>query len=109
MGQSIADTKIAEGNWRRKHVETIRQIYRHRPYFEMYFPLLSFIIQEANDLCGLNIRLMAQIMAWLDLKNHVVDSRQYPIDGAQDGHADFDVQGNGGEGISIQRGGAGIC
>ena len=82
MGQSIADTKILnEGPWRRKHVETIKQVYRHRPYFGEYFPLLSFIIQEADDLCGLNLRLMAQVIAWLGLKIHAVDSRQYQITG----------------------------
>lgn len=83
MGQSIAETKIMEGNWRRKHVETIKQVYRHRPYFADYFSLLSFIIQEADDLCGLNMRLMAQIIAWLGLKTKCVDSRQYGIAGSK--------------------------
>jgi|HubBroStandDraft_6_1064221.scaffolds.fasta_scaffold250692_2 hypothetical protein len=81
MGQPIADTMIADEGWRKKHLGIIKQVYQNRPYFEMYYPMLAFIIETAIDLVGLNMRLMAQIMAWLDLRKHVVDSRQYQITG----------------------------
>jgi hypothetical protein len=81
MGQSIADTKIMDHGWRRKHVETIKQVYRHRPYFADYFPLLSFIIQDADALLDLNMRLMTAIIKWLGLNKLIVDSRQYQIVG----------------------------
>jgi len=66
MGQSIDQTKLLAGNWRRKHLASIEHAYRKRPFFADYFPRLETIINgNWGSLGCLNANLIYQIFGWL--------------------------------------------
>src|SRR5512141_290320 len=39
--QPINETFLLDGNWKRKHLGSIRQAYGKMPFFDMYFPGLQ--------------------------------------------------------------------
>jgi hypothetical protein len=69
MGQSIDQTKILVGNWRRKHLGSIRQAYQRRPFFDKYFPELERTIGHPGwaPLGCLNACLIAIFCEWLGI------------------------------------------
>jgi len=40
-GQSVRDTRLADGPWQSKHLKSIRQIYGKAPHFDWLFPELE--------------------------------------------------------------------
>lgn len=67
-GLTIDETKIAPGNWARKHVASIEHAYRKRPFFDLYFPKLrDLIMDDWTSLGLLNKCLMALLCEWLDI------------------------------------------
>jgi hypothetical protein len=68
LGQSIDKTKLLAGNWRRKHLGSIRQGYGKRPFFDAYFPKLEKTIKaDFVSLGCLNACLIAQFCEWLGI------------------------------------------
>jgi hypothetical protein len=41
LGQRISDTELSGGPWQQKHLKSIRQCYRHAPFFDWCFPVLD--------------------------------------------------------------------
>jgi hypothetical protein len=69
MGQSIDQTKILAGIWRRKHLGSIRQTYEKRPFFDAYFPELEKIINaDWGSLGCLNACLISIFCEWLEIE-----------------------------------------
>ena len=69
MGQSIDQTKMLAGNWRRKHLASIEHAYRKRPFFDAYFPELEKTINaDFGSLGCLNACLIAKLCEWLGIK-----------------------------------------
>lgn len=75
--QTIGETEIAtDADWRRKHLAGLRQAYGKRPFFERYYPRLEAVIQQPRDsLCDLNIALIRELAACLDIATPLLDSR----------------------------------
>jgi len=49
---------LADARWKAKHLRSIDQAYRRAPHFELYFPQLSEIIENADSFCELNVALV---------------------------------------------------
>ena len=80
FGQSIDETEIEPGPWRRKHLGSIRQAYGKRPYFLNYFAEIEAIIDHPWRTLGeLNRALLAQFLKWLGIATPIVESRDYGI------------------------------
>jgi hypothetical protein len=81
MGQSIDQTKILAGSWRRKHLESIRLAYQKRPFFDAYFPELEKTINaDWGSLGCLNACLIAKFCEWLGIET------KYCLNAGVEGH-----------------------
>lgn len=82
FGQPINDTEILDDGWKKKHIGSIRQAYRTRPFFDRYFPELEAILaRPARTLGALNTALIRAIAGWLGLETPFLDSRDHAITG----------------------------
>jgi len=86
LGQSIDETEIADDFWKRKHLETIRQAYRKRPYFDAYFPPLEALL-SANwlSLGALNKALIRHFLRVLEIATPILESTDYAPEGHKTG------------------------
>ncbi len=84
LGQPINKTKILGGNWRQKHIRSIEQSYRKRPFFDSYFPALSqAILFDWESLAAMNIVIIITILEWLKIETRVCVSESFNIQGAK--------------------------
>ncbi len=81
--QAISETVIAnDEDWRRKHLASLRQAYGKRPYFDLYFPRLEAVIARPwLSLCDLDIALIGELAACLDIRTPLLDSRDLHPEG----------------------------
>lgn len=80
--QSINNTEILDEYWKKKHLGSILQTYRKRPFFDLYYPDLENLILKSNSKLGdLNITLIRRIINWLEIPTMILDSRDYQIVG----------------------------
>jgi len=78
FGQSIDQTDFADGFWKRKHLETIRQAYRKKPYFDAYFaPLEELLERDWPSLGALNKALIRHFLGVLDIRTPILDSSDF--------------------------------
>lgn len=75
--QSIAETEIAQDEaWQKKHLAGVTQAYRKRPYFDLYFPRIEALLQRPwRHLCDLDIALVRELAACLEITTPLLDSR----------------------------------
>lgn len=77
-GQAIDETEIADAFWKHKHLESIRQSYRKRPYFDAYFgPIEALLSAEWTHLGALNKALIRHFLNVLQIETPVCDSQAY--------------------------------
>lgn len=82
--QSINDTYPLDGNWKRKHLGSIRQAYGKARFFDLYFPELEAQLQaHSGSLSDLNISLIRLFLKWLEITTPILDSRNYQITGTK--------------------------
>ena len=82
FGQTIAQTKILNTNWKKKHIDTIFYNYKNRPHFEKYFSCIEQMIINSDDyICNLNSSLIKYFCDCLKINTFIVDSIDLPISG----------------------------
>jgi len=82
--QPINDTYPLDGNWKRKHLGSIRQAYGKARFFDLYFPELEAQLQvHSGSLSDLNISLIRLFLKWLEITTPILDSRSYQIAGTK--------------------------
>ena len=82
FGQSIAQTRIANHHWRRKHAASLRHVYGKRPYFDTYFPdLEKLLLADTESLAELDMSLLRQFCEWLRISTPLHDSRDFALTG----------------------------
>ncbi len=82
LGQSIKDTKLTFGTWRKKHVKSIEMAYGKSEFFEDYFPEMREIIEYPwNSLASLNECLIELLMEYLEIPIPVYYSLDNDITG----------------------------
>ncbi len=72
--QKIRDVRIAhEGQWARKHLESLKTAYAHAPYFPDHLDFIGHVFSEAFErLADLNLALMRYMMNLLGIDTEVV-------------------------------------
>lgn len=64
--------------WRKDHWKAIESSYKHAPYFFYYGPQLKMLIENKEpSLYFFNKHILKQLLAWLDLKIEVTESKEY--------------------------------
>jgi hypothetical protein len=81
--QGISETEIAhDEDWRRKHLTGLRQAYGKRPYFDLYYPRLEAVLARSwTSLCDLDIALVSELAACLEITTPLLDSRDLHPEG----------------------------
>jgi hypothetical protein len=71
-------TIIYQTDWPRHMLNCIKNSYAKAPYFEVYFPeLTKLLIEPAQTISDLNVRLIHWVCSLLDIHTPMVFSRQY--------------------------------
>lgn len=75
--QDIDETEIAHDEaWQKKHLASIVQAYQKRPFFDRYFPRIEgLLLRPWTHLCDLDIALIRELAACLDIETPLLDSR----------------------------------
>ena len=80
--QMIKDVQISGKQWRKEHIQIIRQYYEKSPYFKAYFPIIEEAISFNHDLLvGLNLHLLKKIAEALNIKAKIIRSSEFPYHG----------------------------
>lgn len=67
-GREINRTIMMPGDWRRKHLETIRHIYSRSPFFDVMYDLAIKLYSFPSDnLAEFNIHGIETVSSWLEL------------------------------------------
>jgi hypothetical protein len=74
---------FGQGDWRSKHLKTIRHAYAKTPYFDLMFEIVEKIYSYATDhLSEFNINAIQQIAQWLGLSPRFMRSSLTGVEGA---------------------------
>lgn len=81
--QTFRETLLVEDGWRRKHLETLKQVYGKNKYFGFVYPLLEKHISNLNydNLASLNIGLIMEISEYLEIRKEFYLSSELKIQG----------------------------
>lgn len=80
--QLICDTKILEGNWVKKHTNTLQMNYNKSPFFKKYKELFFEIYHtHTSSLSEINRKFIEDICDVLGIKTKIVDSRSLNLKG----------------------------
>ncbi|MCR6631138.1 MAG: WbqC family protein [Magnetospirillum sp.] len=78
FGQSIDETQVAADHWKRKHLQSIRQAYGKRPFFDRYFPAIEALILDAGPSLGLlDKALIRHFLEVLEIDTPIHESQDY--------------------------------
>lgn len=79
----LRDTRIASGNWRRKHLRAIECAYARAPHFDDYFPMLRSIIgdDKYERLAELDSHLLVELLRCLGIGTQIVYAHDYQFHG----------------------------
>lgn len=81
-GKLLNHVILSEGNWRNKHLKTIRHAYARRPYFDLMLELAEKAYSCATDhLSEFNITAIEQIARWLGLSPRFMRSSLIGVPG----------------------------
>ncbi|WP_107040087.1 WbqC family protein [Brumimicrobium mesophilum] len=89
----VGDIKIShDTNWRKDHWKALQSSYQHAPYFFYYGPQIKELIyQEEETLHLFNLKILKQLLDWLDLEIEISLSNEYSIpDGPEDSRIKLD-------------------
>ncbi|MCH9698199.1 MAG: WbqC family protein [Gammaproteobacteria bacterium] len=80
----IKDVDISNTvNWRRSHLDKIRDSYRYAPYFHKFFNGISKLINsDVTSLCNLNVKLVDWIRNEIGIETPIVYSSEVPKGGS---------------------------
>jgi len=83
-GKLISEIRLfAEGDWRSRHLKTLRHAYARAPYFESMFALAEQIYAcPSNCLCDFNIAAIEKIAHWLSLSPQFLRSSDLNVGGS---------------------------
>jgi hypothetical protein len=72
--QRIGDVKIChDGQWARKHLTSLKTVYKHAPFFEDHVPFLEDIFSKNFErLVDLNYAIIGYLMKQLDIPTTVL-------------------------------------
>jgi hypothetical protein len=72
--QRIGDVKIChDGQWARKHLTSLKTVYKHAPFFEDHVPFLEVIFtSDCERLLDLNNAIISYLMKQLDISTTVL-------------------------------------
>jgi len=79
LGQQILGVEIRDPEFVRKHLRAVELNYRRAPFFEMYFPKLSQILQSCSSsalLVDLNIGIIRWLCSVLGIRTQILRSSQ---------------------------------
>lgn len=78
----IADVRIINNGWSRKHLKSIELAYRKAPYFDQYFgDLHALLTQEFDLLTELNTQMLQLLLRQLGISTPIVRATQYDFEG----------------------------
>lgn len=78
----IADVRIVNNGWNRKHLKSIELAYKKAPYFEEYFaPLRDLLAQEFELLTELNTQMLELFLRQLGIAVPIVRATDYDFAG----------------------------
>ncbi|MBW1740202.1 MAG: WbqC family protein [Deltaproteobacteria bacterium] len=83
----IKDALISQKvDWVSRHVESLKTVYRHSPYFDKYFPNIEKIIRgySCGRLSTLNIALINYVCGVLTIKTEFVESSRLRVGGRRE-------------------------
>lgn len=67
-------------DWRKDHWKALQSSYKHAPYFFYYGPQIkSLIYQEEEILYRFNLKILQQLLAWLDLEIDISFTEEYIV------------------------------
>lgn len=86
----VEDVRITyDIDWRKDHWKAFESSYKHAPYFFYYGPQIKELIyQEEDVLYRYNLRILEQLLTWLDLDINVSFSKEYIV---PEGPEDFRI------------------
>jgi hypothetical protein len=74
---------VQQGDWRKKHLSTIRHVYARRPYFDLMLELVEEIYGQATDrLADFNIAAIQLLATWLGFAPQFLRSSELDVGGA---------------------------
>lgn len=81
-GTPIHRAHIADTDWRRRHLDGFRQVYRAARCFDDAFGLLETgLARPAETLAQLNVGLVGDICAYLGIETELLESSSLGVDG----------------------------
>lgn len=76
--QTIGDTALADPDWSRRHVATLRHVYGRRPHFAAYFDGLAATLSAGySDLAALNIAVIKYLAECFGLATPLHNSAEF--------------------------------
>jgi hypothetical protein len=78
----IADVEIVPGNWARKHLLSIRQLYTRAPFLARYLPELEEVLaRPLSRLVDLDIALIELMARWLGIERPMLRASTLGVEG----------------------------
>lgn len=67
-----------DSNWRKDHWKALQSSYKHAPYFFYYgLQIKELIYQEEEQLHLFNLKILKQLLTWLDLEIDISFTKKY--------------------------------
>ncbi len=80
--QTIAETKVSDPTWYKKHLTTIYHAYKKAPYFEKFYPILEkayLELDSVDQLSKINFKLIKTICEYLNIQTKIEFSMNYSL------------------------------
>jgi hypothetical protein len=79
LHDKINEVRIADAGWGVRHWETIRNNYRHAPFFRDYHETFERLFLNATEplLCTINYRFLAAMLEILGVQTRLTQSTEY--------------------------------
>ena len=82
----IADVRIINNGWNRKHIKSIELAYKKAPHFEQYFPpMRDLLSREFETLTELNTQMLELLLRQLGIAIPIVRATDYALEGKKSG------------------------
>ncbi len=79
----IRDVSFSGDAWKKRHLKTLEETYRHAPFFDLYYPDVKHCINwHPHSLARLNIDLTNYMAGWMGIKHGtIVDGERWHFEG----------------------------
>jgi len=82
LGQKLADTRVLQNGWQRKHLASISYCYRRAPYTKVIEHLISeALLAEKESLVAINETIIREISSYLGMRTPFLRSSSFPLKG----------------------------